>query len=132
MNFLHYADAGLPLYSNGIIVSRKALAGNGAHIAGLVRACARGWRAALANPADMLASLVKAQAQADRALEADRFEWIRNQQIITANVMKNGMGMIDRARFEKLATLLAPQAPLEGLVRIIEPRFLPALAERAV
>jgi NitT/TauT family transport system substrate-binding protein len=132
MNFLHYADAGLPLYSNGIIVSRKALEERRPLIAGLLRACARGWRASLAKPADMLASLAKAQPQADMALEAERFEWIRNQQILTANVKKNGMGTIDRERFEKTAALLLPQARADVLAGIIESGFLPGLEERSV
>jgi NitT/TauT family transport system substrate-binding protein len=132
VNFLHYADAGLPLYSNGIIVSRKALVEKRTHIAGLLRACARCWRAALSNPADMLASLAKAHPQADMGLEAERFEWIRNQQIMTANVKQNGMGTVDPVRFERVARLLAPQAQLDALANIIEGQFLPPLAERAI
>ena len=131
-NFLHYADAGLPLYSNGIIVSQQALAKHETRIAGLLRACARGWRSALANPAAMLATLAKAQPGADMALEAERFEWIREQQILTANVRRSGMGSIDRARFAKVAGLLLPQADLRQLARIVETRFLPAHAERSV
>jgi len=131
-NFLHYADAGLPLYSNGIIVSQQALAKHETRIAGLLRACARGWRSALANPAAMLATLAKAQPGADMALEAERFEWIREQQILTANVRRSGMGSIDRARFAKVAGLLLPQADLRQLARIVETRFLPARAERSV
>jgi NitT/TauT family transport system substrate-binding protein len=132
MNFLHYADAGLPLYSNGVIVSRKALAERRLLSAGMVRACARAWQASLAKPADMLAALAKAQPGADMALEAERFEWIRAQQILTANVKQNGMGTIDRARFEKTAALLLPQARADVLAGIIESGYLPERGERAV
>ena len=132
MNFLHYADAGLPLYSNGIIISRRALVEKRAQIAGLVRACARGWRAALSNPADMLAVLSRANPKADIGLETERFEWIRNQQVMTPNVKQNGMGTIDRERFERVARFLAPEANLTGLSGILESQFLPVLEERAV
>jgi len=132
VNFLHYADAGLPLYSNGIIVSRKALAEKREHIAGLLRASARAWKASLDKPADMLASLSKANPKADMTLEAERFEWIREQQIMTANVRKNGMGTIDRERFEQLAAFLVPQAKPGQLARMIENQYLPSFVERAV
>ena len=131
-NFLHYADAGLPLYSNGIVVSRRALAEKQPQIAGLVRACARGWRAALDSPADMLESLIKAQPNANVSLEAERFEWIRDQQILTANVKRNGMGTIDRARFEKTARLVLPQSDPRRLSAIIETAYLPLLRDRVV
>jgi NitT/TauT family transport system substrate-binding protein len=132
VNFLHYADAGLPLYSNGIIVSRKALVDKRAHIAGVLRASARGWRASLAKPADMLSSLARANPKSDMKLEAERFEWIRSQQIMTANVRQNGMGTIDRNRFERLAEFLVPQSSPGQLAAIIENQYLPALTERLV
>jgi NitT/TauT family transport system substrate-binding protein len=132
VNFLHYADAGLPLYSNGIIVSRKELAERRGQIAGLLSASARAWKTSLANPADMLASLAAANPKADTTLEAERFEWLREQQIMTANVKKNGMGTIDRERFEKLAAFLVPQARPGQLAAIIENQYLPALSERTV
>lgn len=132
VNFLYYADAGLPLYSNGIIVSRKALAEKREHIAGLLRACARGWKSSLATPAEMYASLARANPKADMKLEAERFEWIRKQQIMTANVKQNGMGTIDLKRFEKLASFLVPQAQPGQLASIIETKYLPPLEERRV
>jgi NitT/TauT family transport system substrate-binding protein len=132
VNLLHYADAGLALYSNGIIVSRKALAEKREHIAGLLRASARAWQASLAQPADLYVSLARANPKADMALEAERFEWIRKQQIMTANVRQNGMGTIDRARFEQLAAFLVPQAQPGQLAAIIESQYLPALEQRKV
>jgi hypothetical protein len=65
-------------------------------------------------------------------LEAERFEWIRNQQILTANVKQNGMGTIDRARFEKTAALLLPQARVDILAGIIESGYLPRREDRTV
>ncbi|HEX4328492.1 MAG TPA: ABC transporter substrate-binding protein [Burkholderiales bacterium] len=132
VGFLHYADAGLPLYSNGIIVSRKALVERKAQIAGLLRACARGWQAALHRPAAMLAVLAAANPKADMALESERFEWIREQQIATANVRKNGMGTIERARFERIASFLLPGTPIGPLSTLIESSYLPAAELRAV
>lgn len=132
VGFLHYADAGLPLYSNGIIVSRKALAEKRQTIHGLMRACARGWHAALLRPPAMLAVLAAANPKADMALESERFEWIRDQQIATANVKKNGMGTIDRARFMRTAKLLLPQADTAQLAALIEDSYLPPAQLRAV
>jgi len=132
VGFLHYADAGLPLYSNGIIVSRKALAEHQPRIAGLLRACARGWQTALHRPASVLAVLAAANPKADVALESERLEWIRDQQIATANVKKNGMGTIDRARFERTAAFLLPDVKTAQLSALIESGYLPAAELRAV
>jgi len=132
VGFLHYADAGLPLYSNGIIVSRKALGEHPTLIAGMLRACARAWQAALHRPAAMLAVLAAANPKADMALESERFEWIREQQIATANVRKNGMGTIERTRFERTAAFLLPGTPVGPLSALIESTYLPAAALRAL
>ena len=132
LNFLYYADAGLALYSNGIIVSRQALAEHRPRIAGLLRACARGWQASLETPSEMLKSLAQAQPQANLSLEAERFEWIRNQQIMTANVREHGMGTIDRSRFERLSQLIVPDTPVSALAGLVEPDFLPPLNLRKV
>lgn len=132
VGFLHYADAGLPLYSNGIIISRKALVEKKRYIHGLMRACARGWHASLLRPAAMLAVLGAANPKADMALESERFEWIREQQIATANVKKNGMGTIDRTRFMRTAKLLLPQADTAQLSSLIEDSYLPPAQLRAI
>ncbi len=47
LDFTYYASGGLDLYSNGIIVSRKMVETNPGRIAGMTRACAKGWRDAL-------------------------------------------------------------------------------------
>jgi NitT/TauT family transport system substrate-binding protein len=132
VNFLHYADAGLPLYSNGIIISRKALVEKREQIAGLLRASALGWKASLKDPKAMLASLARANPKADMVLEAERFEWIRQQQIMTGNVRQNGMGTLDRGRIEKLASFLVPQTPPAQIASLMEGQYLPALEERSV
>jgi len=131
-HFLHYADAGLPLYSNGVIASRKALVEMRAHIAGFLRACARGWKLSLARPADMLAVLARANPRADLLLEGERFEWIRNQQIGTENARRDGMGTIDATRVVRVAKLLVPEADPDQVSTIVEQQYLPSLEDRAI
>jgi NitT/TauT family transport system substrate-binding protein len=132
VDFLHYADAGLPLYSNGIIVSRKALVEKREHIAPFVQANALGWKASLRYPASMYDILARANAAADMVLEAERFEWIRKQQIMTPTVRQKGMGTIDKERVEKLASFLVPQTPVAQISRLIENQYLPPLDDRTV
>jgi NitT/TauT family transport system substrate-binding protein len=102
VDITYYADGGLDLYSNGIIVSRKMLADHPDRIAGIVRACAKGWRDALKKPQDAVAAIVEANPKASPDLELARFDWIKTRQVITPAVRRNGLGHIDRARVAKI------------------------------
>jgi NitT/TauT family transport system substrate-binding protein len=102
VNITYYSDGGLDLYSNGIIVSRRMLAAHKDRIAGVVRACAKGWQDALKRPQDAMAALTEANPHASRERELARFEWIRTRQVVTPTVLREGLGRIEPARVEKI------------------------------
>ena len=130
---MYYADGGLELYSNGIAVSQRMLREQRDRVAGMVRACARGWRDALRNPRDAVDSLAKADPRIDKATEIARFEWIRERQVLTPPVRANGLGVIDPARLRRLAAQIAgPDARRFAVEQVFDASFLPALADRAV
>ncbi len=132
LNFMYYADGGLELYSNGIAVSQRMLRDERDRVAGMVRACARGWRDAIRNPREAVDSLAKVDPRIDRATEIARFEWIRERQVLTPAVRANGLGMIDLARVRRLATqIAAPGAQAFAVERVFDGSFLPALADRS-
>lgn len=134
LDFMYYADGGLELYSNGIVVSQRMLREQRDRVAAVVRACARGWRDAIRNPREAVDALAKVDPGIDKATEIARFEWIRERQVLTPPVRANGLGVVDFARLRRLAAQIAgPSAASPFAVEsVFDASFLPALADRAV
>ena len=76
IKFLYYADAGLNIYGNAILASKKLLESNPKAVRGFVAATAQGWRDAIANPAAAIAALKKRSALTDEKLETAKLEWL--------------------------------------------------------
>jgi len=131
--FIYYADGGLELYSNGIVVSQRMLREQRERIASVVRACARGWRDAIKVPQEAVDALAKVDPRIDKATELERFDWIRERQVLTPPVRAQGLGVVDPARLRRLAAQIAgPGAAAFAVDQVFDASFLPALADRAV
>jgi len=131
--FMYYADGGLELYSNGIVVSQRMLREQRERIASVVRACARGWRDAIKVPQEAVDALAKVDPRIDKATELERFDWIRERQVLTLPVRAQGLGVVDPARLRRLAAQIAgPGAAAFAVDQVFDASFLPALADRAV
>jgi NitT/TauT family transport system substrate-binding protein len=135
ISIMPYSAHGLDLYSNSILVSRKALRDHEAILPGLVRACLRGWRDAIANAGPVTDSLVRADGLVTRQIELERLEWVLKHQVLTEETRRGGLGDIDRARLQRSIEALAqglqlPRvAPIEA---IWTDKYLSPLAERRV
>jgi NitT/TauT family transport system substrate-binding protein len=135
ISIMPYSAHGLDLYSNSILVSRKALRDHEAILPGLVRACLRGWRDAIANAGPVTDSLVRADGLVTRQIELERLEWVLKHQVLTEETKRGGLGDIDRARLQRSIEALAqglqlPRvAPIEA---IWTDKYLPPLADRRV
>jgi NitT/TauT family transport system substrate-binding protein len=132
VDITYYADGGLELYSNGIIVSRKMLATHPDRIAGVVNACARGWRDALANPQEAIDVLVATNPNASAKLETERFEWIKTRQIVTPAVRRDGLGHIDKGRVERIVTQIRAVSEVTGAFdanQVYSDKFMPPKIE---
>ena len=128
VNITYYADAGLDLYSNGIIVSRKMLATHPDRIAEVVQACGYGWRDALKSPQTLIEALVESNTHASPALEFERFDWIRTRQVVTPAVLRSGLGHIDKRRVEKIITQILAQDGRNqrfDVTRVYSDQFMP-------
>ncbi len=133
LDILYYAEGGLDLYSNGVVVSRKMLRDRPDRIAGVVRACARGWRDALREPRQMLDVLSGAQPDSDRQREAQRFDWIKTRQILTPAVRKaGGFGAIDPGRVATLITQFTEPGKTPPVLKVFSGDYLPPLSDRSV
>ena len=94
------ADHGLKLYGNAIIVNTDFASSNAEVVKSFLGAVGKGWKDAVSNPSSAIEALVKRNPAADKNLEKRRFNLALSGNVMTDYVLKNGMGNIDKARFE--------------------------------
>ena len=94
------ADHGLKLYGNAIIVNTDFASSNDKVVKSFLGAVGKGWKDAVSNPSSAIEALVKRNPAADKNLEKRRFNLALSGNVMTDYVLKNGMGNIDKARFE--------------------------------
>jgi len=114
IKFLYYSDAGLDIYGNGIIASKKILEANPKAVKGFVNATAKGWRDAIANPAAAIAALKKSAPLADEKLETEKLQWLIKNQIVTAESKADGLGGVRGPRMDKAIDTLSRAFQLPG------------------
>jgi NitT/TauT family transport system substrate-binding protein len=130
---IYYADNGLDVYGNAILVNPAFLQAKPDAVRAFVRAAARGWRDAIADPKAAMESLGKHNNLAKLDIEGDRLSWLGSHQIVTPTTRKDGIGAYDRQR---LAQNIAQVGKAFGLTRvpdvteIYDDRFMPPLEER--
>jgi NitT/TauT family transport system substrate-binding protein len=132
-NVLSYADFGFDVYGNAFLVNPAFLAANPDAVRAFVRAAARGWRDAMADPKAGIGSLMKNNTLAKADIEEGRFLWLATHQILTPTTRKEGIGAYDPARMAKNLDQVAkafglPRTP--AVSEIYDDRFLPPQAER--
>ena len=91
-----FADHGMKLYSNGILVKDSHLKSNAAQVRAFVKASLDGWRDTIANPkaaADIVAKYIKG-LDPDVVLQEIA---IVNDLVLTADTKAKGLGSIDPA-----------------------------------
>jgi NitT/TauT family transport system substrate-binding protein len=130
---IYYADNGLDVYGNAFLANATFLRAKPDAVRAFVRAAARGWREAVADPKAAMASLGKHNNLAKLDIEAQRLAWLGSHQIVTATTQKDGIGAYDR---DRLARNIGQVAKAFGLTRIpdlteiYDERFLPPRDER--
>jgi NitT/TauT family transport system substrate-binding protein len=96
---MYYSDAGLNIYGNAILASKKILDTNPKAVRGFVAATAKGWRDAIANPAAAIAALKKRSSLVDDKLELAKLEWLIKNQLVTDESKADGLGGVRADRF---------------------------------
>lgn len=135
IRWFHYADHGVDLYGNGVVVSRQFLKDKPQAVAGLVRAIHKAVRDTVADPDAAIAALMKSEPLLNAALEKRRLLYTLRTVMLTPEVAAAGPGDVNDARMAravgqvKEAFELA-NAPAAG--EVFDRRFLPPLAERKV
>ena len=96
-----FADHGVELYGNAIIVNTDYAAENPEVITAFLTAVAQGMSAAIADPAAGAAAVIDRNPAGDADLEQARLELALEGNILTPYVTENGMGGIDADRFDR-------------------------------
>ncbi len=94
------SDHGVELYGNVLMVSQRFLAEKPEAVKGFVRAVIKGLRDTAADPSAAVDTVIKRNDVARKDVELERLRMALDQVMITPWVKENGVGGIDRARFE--------------------------------
>lgn len=133
IRWFHYADNGIELYSNGILVSPQLIKDKPQAVAGLVRAIHKGLRDTIANPDAAIEALAKREPLINKDLEKRRLMYALQTVMFTPEVAAAGVGDVNEERLKRSVAQLAgvfelPRQPAPA--EVFDRRFLPPLAER--
>lgn len=130
---LRYADHGLDLVGNGIVVSEKYAAANPDTIKAFVRAAIKSMRDAVADPKKAVASAKKHDNLLRDDVEVQRVAMLAQSSVLTDNVKANGFSSVDPERLARMIGFVAkamevatPPKPAD----IYRADFLPPAADR--
>ena len=135
IRWFHYADHGVELYGNGVMVSQQLARDNPQAVAGLVRAIHQAVRDTVADPDAAIASLARREPLLNKDLEKRRLAYALRTVMLTPEVAANGLGDVADARFARSFLQLKeafdlPRVPTAA--EVFDRRFLPPVAERRI
>ena len=133
IKFLYYSDAGLNIYGNAILASKKIIETNPKAVRGFVTATAKGWRDAIVDPAAAIAALKKRSSLTDEKLELAKLEWLIKNQLVTAESKADGLGGVRGERFGQSLTTVGSAFGLANTpapADVLTSEFLPDAAVR--
>ncbi|MDH4414103.1 MAG: ABC transporter substrate-binding protein [Rhizobium sp.] len=127
------ADNGLNLYGNSVLVNSDFAAENPEAVKGFLKALAKGFADAVANPEEGVAAVLKRNETLNPEIEKERLGMANAMNIKTPYVVENGMGTVDMARLTASIETLKVSMGLKGNVKaeqVFDASFLPAKEER--
>jgi NitT/TauT family transport system substrate-binding protein len=133
IRWFHYADHGIALYGNGVLVSPTLVKDKPQVVTGLVRAIHKGLRDAMTDPDAAIEALARQEPLINKALEKRRLQYALRQLVVTPETQRVGLGNVSDERLTKAIGQVQkafdlPRAP--ALAEVFDRRFLPPLADR--
>jgi NitT/TauT family transport system substrate-binding protein len=131
--WISYADFGLDLYSNAVMVSAKLAREKPDAVKGLVRAINRALKESVANPDAAIALLAKAEPLLNKDIEKRRLTYVYETLMATPEAARLGIGDVDDARLGRSIAIIAESYGLAKpptTARVFDREFLPPAAER--
>lgn len=127
------AEHGLNLYGNSVLVNTDFAKENPEAVKGFMKALAKGFAAAVANPKEGVDAVLKRNETLNPDIELERLTMANAMNIKTPYVVENGFGGVDMARLSASIETLKVSMGLKGAVKaeqVFDASFLPAKAER--
>ncbi|EFL87472.1 ABC transporter substrate-binding protein [Ahrensia sp. R2A130] len=127
------SENGLDLYGNAIMVNTDFAEANPEAVKGFIKALTKGFKAAIADPAEGVAAVLKRNQILDADIEVERLGMANSMNINTVHVQENGMGDIDADRMKASLGQLATSMGLKGNItaeRLFDAQYLPAKEDR--
>jgi NitT/TauT family transport system substrate-binding protein len=131
----YYRDYGLDLYGNGIAASPQFLKEHPDAVKGFIRASIKGFRDTVKNPEEAIAMTLKYEPLLNANIERDRLKLVMECCIVTPNVLKHGIGYVDKARLERGIGLLVNGLKLPSTPKpetVFNPAYLPPEKDRMI
>jgi NitT/TauT family transport system substrate-binding protein len=101
LTIFQYKDFGMDFYGNGLLASPDMMENHAEELRAFLRAIVKGWRAAIADPASAIEALKEVDPLIDPALELQRLQMAIDENVVTPDTLKNGMGLIKTDRMAK-------------------------------
>jgi NitT/TauT family transport system substrate-binding protein len=127
------AEHGLNLYGNSVLVNTDFAQENPAAVKGFLKALAKGFADAVADPAQGVAAVLKRNETLNPDIEVERLNMANAMNIKTPYVVENGMGGVDPVRLAASLETLKVSMGLKGNVKaeqVFDASFLPAKEQR--
>ena len=128
-----FADHGLNLYGNAVMVNETFAAENPEVVQGVLRALAKGFADAVADPAAGAAAVLARNETLDIDTETARLTMANEMNIKTPYVIENGFGDVDPERLAASIETLKISMGLQGNVtadEVFDAQYLPPVEER--
>jgi NitT/TauT family transport system substrate-binding protein len=127
------AENGLNLYGNSVLVNGDFAAQNPDAVKGVLKALAKGFADAVADPAAGVAAVLKRNETLNADIELERLNMANAMNIKTPYVIENGFGGVDMARLTASIETLKVSMGIPGAIKaeeVFDASFLPAKEER--
>lgn len=135
VRWFYYADFGLDLYSNGVMVSPQLVKERPQAVSGLVRAINRSIKECVAQTDACMDNLAKHEPLMNKETEKQRLLYTLKNIMLTAEAAEIGMGDVKDDRLARSIVLLnesygLPRNPAPG--EVFNRSFLPPKADRMI
>lgn len=130
---LNYADVGVKLYGNAVVVSPSFARAHPDQVKAFLRALNKSIKAAIADPAAAVAAVKAREPSIDAATETSRLKLAIKQSVVTPDVQADGLGGAREARLDAAIHEVAGAFGLPATPKpsdVFDASFLPARPER--
>jgi NitT/TauT family transport system substrate-binding protein len=131
--WIYYADSGIDLYSNGVMVSRKLAQEKPEAVKGLLRAINKAIKEVMADPDAAITLLAAKEPLINKDIEKRRLLYVHSTLIDTPEARELGIGDVSGARLKAAIATIAEAYDLPNpptVEQVFDRAFLPPKADR--